>query len=169
MITINYFEFKDTLAELKLSFFASKYSTVDQFARYSGIWPKDFDPNKVKGWNYEKKHFMEKALKEDLSLRETYTYNLNERVALANKMVDMLHKKLDTTDDIEDLNVKEMHNIVQSIQKLADMQDKTLALLKIDAVQQEQFNENKASILDALRRFDADKPEKPKSKKRNIR
>jgi hypothetical protein len=108
---------------------------------------------------------MEKALKEDQSLRETYTYNLNERVALANKMVDMLHKKLDTTDDIEELNVKEMHNIVQSIQKLADMQDKTLALLKIDAVQQEQFNENKASILDALRRFDADKPEKPKTKK----
>lgn len=109
---------------------------------------------------------MEKALKEDQSLKEVYTYNLNERVALANKMVDMLHQKLDTNYDIDDLNVREMHNIVQSIQKLADMQDKTLALLKIDAVQQDKFNENKSSLLDALKRFDvvsdntSDKPKR---------
>ena len=111
---------------------------------------------------------MEKALKEDQSLREVYTYNLNERVALANKMVDMLHQKLDTNYDIEDLNVKEMHNIVQSIQKLADMQDKTLALLKIDAVQQDKFNENKASLLDALKRFDVtpdESSDKPKRRR----
>ena len=165
---MNYFEFKDNLAELKLAFFSSKYSTVDQFARYSGLWIDGYDPNKCRHWNHEKRHFVEKALKEDQSLRETYTYNLNERVALANKMVDMLHKKLDTNYDITDLNVKEMHNIVQSIQKLADMQDKTLALLKIDAVQQDKFNENKASLLDALKRFDVtpdEKSDKPKRRR----
>ena len=164
---MNYFEFKDQLTELKLSFFASKYSTVDQFARYSGLWLEGYDPGKCRHWNKEKRHFMEKALKEDKALRETYTYNLNERVALANKMVDMLHKKLDTNYDIEELNVKEMHNIVQSIQKLADMQDKTLALLKIDATMDEKFNENKSSILDALQRFGVEPETKPNKPKRH--
>lgn len=162
---MNYFEFKDKLVELKLTFFQSKYSTVDQFARYSGLWPNEYDPKFCRGWNNEKRQFMEKALKEDKALRETYTHNLNERVALANKMIDMLHRKLETQDDIEELNVKEMHNIVQSIQKLADIQDKSLSLLKIDAIQEDKFNENKASILDALRRFDV-KAEDTTPKKR---
>jgi hypothetical protein len=98
-------------------------------------------------------------------LRETYINNLTERVALTNKIVDMLHSALQQQISSEQLDVKQVGVIIQGIQRLTEIQDKSLALLKIDAIKDDAYNKNKASILDVLRRDKLkEKPERPKRK-----
>ena len=72
------FQFNDMLKEVRVQFFASKYATVKQFAQYSGLWPSEFDPNKVPHWNNEKKAFLEKEISKDTALGASYQQNLKE-------------------------------------------------------------------------------------------
>jgi hypothetical protein len=110
------------------------------------------DPDNYSYWNREKKTFLQKELDKDNALRETYINNLTERVALTNKIVDVLHSAIQQQVSSDQVDIKQLGVIIQGIQRLTEIQDKSLALLKIDAIKDDAYNKNKSSILDVLRR-----------------
>ena len=48
-------------------------------------------------------------------------------------------------------DIKQIENILKSMEKIVAIQDKTTQILQIEAVREDQFNQNKASVLDALK------------------
>lgn len=145
------FQFNDMLKEVRVQFFASKYATVKQFAQYSGLWPSEFDPNKVPHWNNEKKAFLEKEISKDTALGASYQQNLKERLALTNQLMDVLQALAKEESTTEAPDIKQIENILKSMEKIVSIQDKTTQILQIEAVREDQFNKNKASVLEALK------------------
>ena len=140
----------ELIAELRLAFFESSYATVEMFAKYSGVWDPELNAHKYIDWNYEKKAFLNEQITRDEAARETYITNLSERVAMTSQMIDFLQEKIKKLKQDPDLNLREIHIIVQSIQKLADVQDKSMTILKIDGAKSEAFNKNKRTVLDII-------------------
>lgn len=155
------FQFEDTLKEMKAQFFASKYSTIEQFSRYSGLWDSELDPNRVSHWNNEKRLFLQKRLAKDTALGETYKMNLTERLSLTSQVIDLIGAEI---QNMVDLDPKGIKSLVDTFEKLTTIQDRTISLLKIDAIKDDEFNKNKSSILDELKGKPA-KPNKPKKGK----
>lgn len=136
--------------ELKWAFLSSKYSTVEMFAKYSGVWDKAISVYSCIEWNYEKKSFLDAQLTKDEAAREMYVANLNERVAMTAQLTDILQSKIEELRNESDLDVKEISNIIASIQKLSDIQDKSMQILKIDGARSDKFNTNKRTVVDVL-------------------
>jgi len=157
------FKFNDMLREMRAQFFASKYSTVKQFAQYSGLWPSEFDANRVSHWNKEKKEFLEKELSKDTAIGASYQQNLKERLALTNQLMDVLQSLAKEEATSQEPDIKQIENILKSMEKITTIQDKTTQILQIETIKEDQFNKNKASVLDALR----PKVEAPKKKRIN--
>ena len=136
--------------ELKWAFLSSKYSTVEMFAKYSGVWDTSISIHSCIEWNYEKKSFLDAQLTKDEAAREMYVTNLNERVAMTAQLTDILQSKIETLRAETDLDVKEISSIIASIQKLSDIQDKSMQILKIDGARSDKFNTNKRTVVDVL-------------------
>lgn len=79
-----------------------------------------------------------------------YVANLNERVAMTAQLTDILQSKIEELRNESDLDVKEISNIIASIQKLSDIQDKSMQILKIDGARSDKFNTNKRTVVDVL-------------------
>ena len=159
------FQFNDMLKELRAQFFASKYSTVKQFAQYSGLWPSDFNADRLPHWNKEKKEFLEKEISKDTALGASYQQNLKERLALTNQLMDVLQALAQDEATSAEPDIKQIENILKSMEKITAIQDKTTQILQVEAVREDKFNQNKASVLDALR---PQLEEKPKTKRRVV-
>ena len=140
----------ELIAELRLAFFESSYSTVEMFAKYSDLWDPELNPHKFIEWNYEKKAFLNEQITRDEAARENYISNLGERIAMTSQLIDFLQEKVKKLKQSDDLNLKEIHTIVQSIQKLTEVQDKSMTILKIDGAKSEAFNKNKRTVLDII-------------------
>lgn len=145
------FQFNDLVKEVRAQFFASKYATVKQFAQYSGLWPSEFDPNRFPHWNNQKKAFLEKEISKDTALGASYQQNLKERLALTNQLMDVLQALAQEEAASAAPDIKQIENILKSMEKIVAIQDKTTQLLQIEAVREDQFNKNKTSVLDALK------------------
>ncbi len=48
-------------------------------------------------------------------------------------------------------DIKQIESILKSMEKIVAIQDRTTQILQIEAVREDQFNKNKASVLDALK------------------
>lgn len=142
----------ELIAELRLAFFESKYSTVEMFAKYSETWEPQFDARKFVEWNYEKKGFLNEQITKDEAARESYIANLGDRIAMTSQLIDILQEKVEILKQDAGLNLRELNVIVQSIQKLTEIQDKSMTILKIDGAKTETFNKNKRTVLDKLLR-----------------
>lgn len=145
------FQFNDLLKEVRAQFFASKYATVKQFAQYSGLWPSEFNPDKLSHWNNEKKAFLEKEISKDTALGASYQQNLKERLALTNQLMDVLQALAQEEAASATPDIKQIESILKSMEKIVSIQDRTTQILQIEAVREDQFNKNKASVLDALK------------------
>ena len=142
----------ELIAELRLAFFESKYSTVEMFAKYSEAWEPTLDPKKFVEWNYEKKGFLNEQITRDEAARENYIANLTDRIAMTSQLIDILQDKVEMLKQDAGLNLREIKTLVESIQKLTDIQDKSMTILKIDGAKSETFNKNKRTVLDKLLR-----------------
>lgn len=140
----------ELIAELRLAFFESSYSTVEMFAKYADLWDPTLNPHKFVEWNYEKKAFLNEQITRDEAARETYIANLSERIAMTSQLIDILQEKVEVLKADPDLNLREIKTLVESIQKLTDIQDKSMTILKIDGAKSENFNKNKRTVLDVI-------------------
>ena len=144
---MSHFTNEELIKATRAHFFASKYSTVEQFTRYSGLWPAELGKRQFNNWNYEKRAFLQKELSKDSALAETYKMNLSERLSLVSQIIDLITVEIANLKGIEP---KDLKLFVDTFEKLTTIQDKTIALMKVDAVRENEFNKNKESILGAL-------------------
>ena len=141
------FTLEELIKETRNHFFASKYSTVEQFTRYSGLWPAELGSRQFNNWNHEKRVFLQKQLSKDSALAETYKMNLSERLSLVSQIIDLITMEI---ANLEGIDPKDLKVLVDTFEKLTTIQDKTIALMKVDAVRENEFNKNKESVLSAL-------------------
>lgn len=146
---MNEIEFDSMLASVKKQFFASQYSTIKHFVEYSGLAPTEFDPNRVYHWNKQKKEFLEKELSNDVGLSENYQQNLKDRLALTNQIMDIL--KTEAVNQKNSPDIKEIKTMVDTIDKVSAIQDKTTQILQVELVKHDKFDNNKITLIDTLR------------------
>lgn len=148
---MNKFEFNATFDEIKEQFFLSKYSTIDQFARYSGQWPEGFDYKKLRHWNKEKKEMLQITNADDPAIREQYVKNLVDRTAFTSSILDILEHQVEDLRKQDEPDIKKMNEIIKGMKTLTEIQDEAMKKMKIDSIRDDLFSRNKASIMDELK------------------
>lgn len=141
------FVLDELIKETRAHFFASKYSTVEHFQKFSGLWPAELGGRQFNSWNHEKRVFLQKQLSKDSALAETYKMNLSERLGLVSQIIDLITLEV---ANMQGIQPKDLKTLVDTLEKLTTIQDKTIGLMKIDAVRENEFNKNKESVLSAL-------------------
>lgn len=150
------------LDRLKVKYFASKYTTVYSFAKYSGEWPEYLNASSYSHWNKEKVKLRD--LEEDQldAIQQNYKYTLIERINFAAKVSEIIEDALMQKAKSGQLDTKELGQLIRAMAHISDLQDRTMVTMKIDPSVDKQYHENAAAvdaILDAAIISDVERQE----------
>lgn len=148
------------LDKLKQKYFASKYTTLASFAKYSGEWPEDLNYTAFTHWNKEK--FKLRQLHEEQAevIQQNYKYTLLERINLSTKLMEIVENQLLEKAKTGNMEIKELNQFIKAAAHISDLQDKTMVVMKIDPSVDKEYQENANAIEDVLNEADIPNEEK---------
>lgn len=149
---------------LKQKYFASKYTTLASFAKYSGEWPEELNYTSFTHWNKEKFKLRELKAEQEEVIQQNYKYTLIERINFSTKLMEVVENTLLNKLKAGEIEIKDLNQYIKAAAHVSDLQDKTMVVMKIDPSVDKQYQENAAAIDALLDVADIDETERQELK-----
>ena len=139
------------LERLKLQYFASKQLHLKNFLKYKKITiPEEYglEPDDLLHWNAEKRAFLARSIESIEGIKERHIQILLNQLDTVDAMQEKLNEALLVATDVKDLNT-----IMRTIETSYNMYSKIIEDLNIDAIIDNEYQENKEAIDNLLDSF----------------
>lgn len=142
-------ELEKTLIELKLKYFSSRYYSLKNWINFdSVILPDGITLVDLESWPDEKQLYLAQEKINISLIRESYQHLLLDRL----DTITALNSKITELVVNNSLETKDLTNITRSLKIISEIEAETMKLMKIDAVKISQYDLNKASVDELIKK-----------------